>query len=330
MIGWIEMDRIGVLTSGGDAPGMNACIRAVTRAAISKGYEVVGFSKGYHGLLYNKYRSLTARDVSDIIHTGGTILGSDRCLEFKEWDNVVKGKQNCDELLLKGLVVIGGDGSFKGALDLTKAGLPCIGIPGTIDNDIGCTDYTIGYDTAMNTAMDMADKLRDTIQSHDRCAVVEVMGNKAGWIALNVGTAVGAMAIITMECDHTLAEIAGKMQAMKATGKHHFMVIVSEGVAKIQKTTVEEIAAKLQAATGVESRSTVFGHVLRGGNPTLRDRVSATQMGYHAVNLLDDGISKRVVGERGGFVVDYDIEEALKMTKEFDMNLYKIANDISL
>jgi 6-phosphofructokinase 1 len=309
---------------------MNACIRAVTRAAISKGYEVVGFTKGYNGLLYNKYRSLTARDVSDIIHTGGTILGTDRCLEFKEWDNVIKGKKNCDELLLKGLVVIGGDGSFRGALDLTKAGLPCIGVPGTIDNDIGCTDYTIGYDTAMNTAMEMADKIRDTIQSHDRCAVVEVMGNKAGWIALNVGTAVGAMAIITMEREFNLDEIIGKMKGMQATGKHHFLVIISEGVCNVQKITAEEIAEKLSAATGVEARATNLGHVQRGGNPTLRDRVSATQMGFHAVNLLDDGISRRVVGERGGFVIDYDIEEALQMTKPFDMSLYQIANDISL
>ncbi|MDR0904299.1 MAG: 6-phosphofructokinase [Ruminococcus sp.] len=324
------MDRIGVLTSGGDAPGMNACIRAVTRAAIAKGYEVVGFLKGYNGLLYNKYMSLSARDVSDIIHCGGTILGTARCLEFKEWDNVVKGKENCDSLFLKGLVVIGGDGSFRGALDLTKAGLPCIGVPGTIDNDIACTDYTIGYDTAMNTAMEMADKLRDTIQSHDRCSVVEVMGNKAGWIALNVGTAVGAMAIITMERDFNLDEIVGKMKAMQATGKHHFMVVVSEGVCNIEGITADEIAAKLAETTGVEARATNLGHVQRGGNPTLRDRVSATQMGYHAVNLLDDGISRRVVGERGGFVIDYDIEEALKMTKPFDMNLYHIADEISL
>jgi 6-phosphofructokinase 1 len=324
------MDRIGVLTSGGDAPGMNACIRAVTRAAIAKGYEVVGFQRGYNGLLYNHYQSLSARDVSDIIHRGGTILYTARCLEFKDWDNVTKSKENCDALFLKGLVVIGGDGSFRGAKDLTKAGLPCIGIPGTIDNDIGCTDYTIGYDTAMNTAMEMVDKIRDTAQSHDRCSVIEVMGNTAGWIALNVGTAVGAMAIITMEQPYNLDEIVGKIKATQATGKQHFIVVVSEGVCKKYGITADSIADEITLKTKIESRATILGHVQRGGNPTLRDRIAATQMGYHAVNLLDKGISRRVVAEREGKVVDFDIDEALKMTKPFDLNLYKIADEISL
>jgi 6-phosphofructokinase 1 len=324
------MDRIGVLTSVGDAPGMNACIRAVTRAAISKGYEVVGFLRGYNGLLHNHYMSLSARDVSDIIHRGGTILYTARCLEFKEWENVERGKRNCDDLFLKGLVVIGGDGSFRGAKDLTKAGLPCIGIPGTIDNDIACTDYTIGYDTAMNTAMEMVDKIRDTAQSHDRCSVIEVMGNTAGWIALNVGTAVGAMAIITMEQPFNLDEIVGKIKATQATGKQHFIVVISEGVCKKHNITADLVAEELTKKTGIESRATVLGHVQRGGNPTLRDRVAATQMGYHAVNLLDKGISRRVVGESKGRIVDFDIDEALQMTKPFDLNLYKIADEISL
>jgi 6-phosphofructokinase 1 len=324
------MDRIGVLTSGGDAPGMNAVIRAVTRAAIAKGYEVVGFLRGYNGLLNNKYMSLSARDVSDIIHRGGTILYTARCLEFKEWDNVVKGKNNCDDLFLKGLVVIGGDGSFRGAKDLTKAGLPCIGIPGTIDNDIGCTDYTIGYDTAMNTAMEMIDKLRDTMQSHDRCSVVEVMGNQAGWIALNVGTAVGAMAIITMEQPFNIDEIVGKIKATQATGKQHFIIVVSEGVCNANGFTVDDIAKQIRSRTGIDSRGTILGHVQRGGNPSLRDRVAATKMGYYAVDLLDKGISRRVVGEREGRIVDYDIDEALQMKKPFDMNLYRIADEISL
>ncbi|MDR0947784.1 MAG: 6-phosphofructokinase [Ruminococcus sp.] len=324
------MDRIGVLTSGGDAPGMNAAIRAVTRAAIAKGYEVVGFLRGYNGLLNNKYMSLSARDVSDIIHRGGTILYTARCLEFKEWDNVVKGKENCDDLFLKGLVVIGGDGSFRGALDLTKAGLPCIGIPGTIDNDIGCTDYTIGYDTAMNTAMEMVDKIRDTAQSHDRCSVIEVMGNKAGWIALNVGTAVGAMAIVTMEAEYNIDEIVGKIKATQATGKQHFIIVVSEGVAAKIDGGSDYIAKQITQKTGIESRATVLGHVQRGGNPTLRDRLVATEMGYYAVDLLDKGIGQRVVGQKDGKVCDFGIVDALQMTKPFDMNLYRIADEISL
>jgi 6-phosphofructokinase 1 len=324
------MDRIGVLTSGGDAPGMNAAIRAVTRAAIAKGYEVVGFLRGYNGLLNNKYMSLSARDVSDIIHRGGTILYTARCLEFKEWDSVVKGKENCDDLFLKGLVVIGGDGSFRGALDLTKAGLPCIGIPGTIDNDIGCTDYTIGYDTAMNTAMEMVDKIRDTAQSHDRCSVIEVMGNKAGWIALNVGIAVGAMAIVTMEAEYNIDEIVGKIKATQATGKQHFIIVVSEGVAAKIDGGSDSIAKQITQKTGIESRATVLGHVQRGGNPTLRDRLVATEMGYYAVDLLDKGIGQRVVGQKDGKVCDFDIVEALQMTKPFDTNLYRIADEISL
>jgi 6-phosphofructokinase 1 len=324
------MDRIGVLTSGGDAPGMNAAIRAVTRAAIAKGYEVVGFLRGYNGLLNNKYMSLSARDVSDIIHRGGTILYTARCLEFKDFANVERGKRNCDDLFLKGLVVIGGDGSFRGAKDLTKAGLPCIGIPGTIDNDISCTDYTIGYDTAMNTAMEMIDKLRDTMQSHDRCSVVEVMGNQAGWIALNVGTAVGAMAIITMEQPFNIDQIVGKIKATQATGKQHFIIVVSEGVCNTEGITADEIARQLTVKTGIESRATILGHVQRGGNPTLRDRVAATKMGYYAVDLLDKGISRRVVGEKQGQIVDFDIDEALSMKKPFDMGLYRIADEISL
>jgi 6-phosphofructokinase 1 len=324
------MDRIGVLTSGGDAPGMNAAIRAVTRAAISKGYEVVGFLRGYNGLLNNNYMSLSARDVSDVIHRGGTILYTARCLEFKLWENVLKAKENCDNLFLKGLVVIGGDGSFRGALDLTKAGLPCIGIPGTIDNDIGCTDYTIGYDTAMNTAIEMVDKIRDTAQSHDRCSVIEVMGNKAGWIALNAGVAVGAMAIITMEQPFNLDEIVGKIKACQATGKKHFIILISEGVAAQINGGTEALTKEIAAKTGIDSRSTILGHVQRGGNPSLRDRVVATEMGYYAVNLLDKGIGQRVVCEKGGVICDYEITEALSMKKPFDLNLYKIADEISL
>lgn len=318
------MKRIGVLTSGGDAPGMNAAVRAVTRAAIGKGYEVVGIQRGYNGLLNGETINLGARDVSNIIHHGGTMLYTARCKEFKDWEYVMKAKERCDELGLVGIVVIGGDGSFRGAADLSKAGVPCIGIPGTIDNDISCTDYTIGYDTAMNTAMEMVDKLRDTAMSHDRCSIVEVMGRNAGWIALNVGTAVGAMAIITQEVPYNIDDIIAKMEASKKDKKQHFIILVSEGVGNS-----EALAKEIESRTGIESRATILGHVQRGGSPTVRDRVAASEMGYYAVNLLDQGIGNRVVAMRDNKIVDFDIKEALSMKKPFDENLYKIANEIS-
>lgn len=318
------MKRIGVLTSGGDAPGMNAAVRSVTRAALGKGYEVVGIQRGYNGLLHSETVNLGARDVSNVIQRGGTILYTARCLEFKEWDYVLKAKQKCDELNLVGIVVIGGDGSFRGAADLSKAGVPCIGLPGTIDNDISCTEYTIGYDTAMNTAMEMVDKIRDTAMSHDRCSVVEVMGRNAGWIALNVGTAVGAMAIITPEVKFSMDDIVNKIKKSKENKRQHFIVVVSEGVGNI-----EEISKEIHDKTGIDSRTTILGHVQRGGSPTLRDRVVASEMGYYAVDLLDKGIGNRVVAMQSGKIVDFDIKEALAMKKPFDENLYRIADEIS-
>lgn len=318
------MKRIGVLTSGGDAPGMNAAVRAVTRAAIGKGYEVVGIKRGYNGLLHGETINLGARDVSNIIQLGGTCLYTARCLEFKEWEYVLKAKEKCDELNLVGIVVIGGDGSFRGAADLSKAGVPCIGLPGTIDNDIACTEYTIGYDTAMNTAMEMVDKIRDTARSHDRCSLVEVMGRNAGWIALNVGTAVGAMAILTPEIKFSIDDIIAKIEASKKDKKQHFIIVVSEGVGNS-----EELAKEIQKRTGIDSRATILGHVQRGGSPTVRDRVVASEMGYYAVNLLDKGIGNRVVAMQNGKIVDFEIMEALAMQKPFDENLYNIANEIS-
>lgn len=318
------MKRIGVLTSGGDAPGMNAAVRAVTRAALSKGYEVIGIKRGYNGLLKGETVELGARDVSNIIQLGGTHLYTARCLEFKEWEYVLKAKEKCDELNLVGIVVIGGDGSFRGAADLSKAGVPCIGLPGTIDNDISCTEYTIGYDTAMNTAMEMVDKIRDTARSHDRCSLVEVMGRNAGWIALNVGTAVGAMAILTPEMKFSIDDIVAKIEASKKDKKQHFIIVVSEGVGNS-----EELAKQIQERTGIVSRATILGHVQRGGSPTVRDRVVASEMGYYAVNLLDKGIGNRVVAMQNGKIVDFDIKEALAMKKPFDENLYNIANEIS-
>lgn len=313
--------KIGVLTSGGDAPGMNAAVRAVTRAALSKGMEVVGIQRGYVGLLNREFEEMTARSVSGIIQRGGTCLYTARCPEFRNMDGVLKGKAACEELGLEGLVVIGGDGSFRGAGDLSSVGIPCVGIPGTIDNDIQCTEYTIGYDTAMNTAVEMIDKLRDTTQSHDRCSVVEVMGRKVGFIAVNVAIAVGAEAVITLERPYDLDAIAAKMVKTKNEkgGKHHFIIVVAEGVGQ-----TENISRTLQQMTGIESRVTVLGHVQRGGSPTLRDRVIATEMGYHAVELLEQGIGNRIVGLKDGKVYDIDLQEGLAMKKPFIDQRYDI------
>ena len=314
--------KIGVLTSGGDAPGMNAAVRAVCRAALNKGMEVVGILRGYNGLLNGEVIEMNARTVSGIIQRGGTCLYTARCPEFRDMAGVMKGKEQCEKLGLDGIVVIGGDGSFRGAADLSSVGIPCIGLPGTIDNDISCTEYTIGYDTAMNTAMEMIDKIRDTAQSHDRCSVVEVMGRNAGYIAVNVAAAVGAEAVITLEKEYSLDSIAKNMLQTTKNGKKHFVVVVSEGVGK-----AEYIARTLQDLTGIESRATILGHVQRGGSPTLRDRVVATEMGYHAVELLEQGIGNRVVGMKDNKIYDVDIQEALSMKKPFLDDLYKILND---
>lgn len=316
--------KIGVLTSGGDAPGMNAAVRAVVRTALSKGMEVYGIHRGYNGLLTGDIFKMDERSVSDIIHRGGTVLYTARCPEFREAEGVAKGKAMCDKHGIEGLVVIGGDGSFRGAADLSAQGVLCIGLPGTIDNDIACTDYTIGFDTAMNTAMELADKLRDTSQSHDRISVVEVMGRGAGHIAVNTGIACGATDIITKEVPYDLDKIAETMLAKKAKGKQNFVVIVAEGVGHSQ-----EIAQALQEKTGIEARATVLGHVQRGGNPTLRDRVEATRMGYYAVELLEKGIGNRVVGIKDSQIVDFDIQDALHMSKPYDEKLHHIAEEIA-
>ena len=316
---------IGILTSGGDAPGMNAAVRAVTRAALSKGIKVIGIRRGYNGLINGDMFEMNARSVSDTIQRGGTILYTARCAEFREMPGVLKAKDKCIEAGLDGIVVIGGDGSFRGAADLSKCGIPCVGLPGTIDNDIACTDYTIGYDTAMNTAMEMVDKIRDTAQSHDRCSVVEVMGRNAGFIAVNTGIACGATAIITTEVPYNLDEIIEKIKKTQKTGKQHFIVVVSEGIGNSV-----EIARTIEKATGIESRATILGHVQRGGSPTVRDRVVATQMGYYAVELLEKGIGNRVVGMQNNKILDFDIQEALSMKKPFENDLYKIADEISI
>ncbi len=316
--------KIGVLTSGGDAPGMNAAVRAVVRTALSKGMEVYGIRRGYVGLITGDIFQMDERSVSDIIHRGGTVLYTARCPEFRTEEGVEKARAKCEELGIEGLVVIGGDGSFRGAADLSAKGMLCVGIPGTIDNDIACTDYTIGFDTAMNTAMEMVDKLRDTSQSHDRCSVVEVMGRGAGHIAVNTGIACGATDIITKEVPYDIDKIAKVMLEKKAKGKQHFVVIVAEGVGHSQ-----EIATMLQEKTHIETRATILGHVQRGGNPTLRDRVEATRMGYYAVELLEQGVGNRVVGIKDSKLVDYDIQEALQMQKPYDEKLHHIAEQIA-
>ncbi|MDD7041453.1 MAG: 6-phosphofructokinase, partial [Oscillospiraceae bacterium] len=291
-----QVKTIGVLTSGGDAPGMNAAIRAVVRAGIGKGMRVLGIRRGYNGLINGDMVEMNLRSVSDILQKGGTVLYTARCLEFKEEAGVEKARQTCVEAGLDGVVVIGGDGSFRGARDLSLRGIPCVGIPGTIDNDIASSDYTIGYDTAMNTVVQNVDRLRDTSQSHDRCSVVEVMGRGAGHIAVNTGLACGAIAILIPEIPFDVdRDIVAKIKASQKTGKQHFIVMVAEGVGHSH-----ELAKEIEEKTGVESRATVLGHIQRGGSPTLRDRVVASEMGYYAVELLEKGIGNRVVVTKDG------------------------------
>lgn len=319
------MNTIGVLTSGGDAPGMNAAVRAVVRTAIAMGMKVKGIRRGYNGLIEGDIIDLDVRSVSDIIHRGGTVLYTARSPRFKTEEGMKEAIDNCKKHGIEGIVVIGGDGSYRGARDLSLRGIPCVGVPGTIDNDISSTEYTIGFDTAMNTAMEMVDKIRDTAQSHDRCSVVEVMGRRAGYLALQTGIAVGATAVLVPEVDFKIEDVIEKIKATQKTGKKHFIVVVAEGVGG-----VEEIAKRIEAETGVESRATILGHVQRGGNPTVRDRVMATEMGYAAVKLLKDGIGNRVIGWKKGDIVNYDIYEALNMKKPFDDEMFEIAHTTSI
>lgn len=320
------MKRIGVLTSGGDAPGMNAAVRSVVRTACENNMEVVGILRGYSGLINGDLVEMNIRSVSDIIHRGGTILYSARCLEFKTEEGIQKGIETCKKNNIDGIVVIGGDGSFRGARDLSLRGIPCIGVPGTIDNDIACTDYTIGYDTCLNTIMDMVDRVRDTTESHDRCSVIEVMGRKAGFLALNAGIAVGATTILVPEFDYDIErDVIERMRRTQKTGKRHFIIVVAEGIGG-----VEQLARKIENDTGVESRAVILGHVQRGGAPTCKDRVVASQMGNRAVKLLQQGIGNRVVGMKNEKIFDMDIYEALSMTKTLDRELFDISYEISI
>ena len=317
---------IGVLTSGGDAPGMNAAVRAVVRAGLSYGMRVLGIERGYNGLLNEELVEMNLRSVSDIIHRGGTMLYTARSPEFNTQAGVEKAAANCRKNGIDGVVVIGGDGSFRGARDLTNAGIPCIGVPGTIDNDIASSEYTIGFDTAMNTAVEMVDRLRDTMESHDRCSVVDVMGRRCGDIALQTGIAVGATSILVPEVPYDFKkDIVDRMQLTQKTGKKHFIIIVAEGVGGVEK-----LAKQIEETTGIETRATVLGHVQRGGSPTLRDRVVGSEMGAYAAKLLYEEKGNRVVVMQKGKIIDLDITEALKMKRVFDKNLYDIALRISI
>ena len=322
----MTMKSIAVLTSGGDAPGMNPAVRAVVRTACQRGIKVYGVDRGYTGLINGDIHEMNLRSVSDIITRGGTILYSARCPEFKTEEGLQKAVATRKKFGIDGMVIIGGDGSFRGARDLSLRGIPCIGLPGTIDNDISCTDYTIGYDTCLNTIVQMVDRIRDTSESHDRCTVVEVMGRGAGYLALEAGIAVGATSIIVPEVEYDIErDVIARIREFQKTGKKHFIVIVAEGVGG-----TAEIAKKIEAETGVESRATILGHVQRGGSPTARDRIMASQMGSRAVDLLTQGIGNRVVGIKDNKIVDFDIFEALKMTKTIDMKDYELAHEISI
>ena len=329
------MKTIAVLTSGGDAPGMNAAIRAVVRTGCENGAKVLGIRRGYKGLISGDMFEMNLRSVSDIIHRGGTMLYSARCKEFQTEEGMQKAIDVCKENGIEGIVVIGGDGSFRGARDLSVRGVNCVGIPGTIDNDIACCDYTIGYDTALNTIMDMVDRIRDTTESHDRCTVVEVMGRRAGYLALNAGIAIGATSILIPELEFSVdRDIIERMRRTQKTGKQHFIIVVAEGVADQLKdrglNDVGALAKYIEHNLEVESRATVLGHVQRGGSPSVKDRVVASQMGNYAAHLLLNGVGNRVVAMQKQEIVDFDIVEALNMKKSIDLSLYQIAMEISI
>ena len=317
---------IGILTSGGDAPGMNAAIRSVVRTAIKKDMKVMGIRRGYNVLINGDMSEMNIRSVSNVLHRGGTMLLTARCKEFKTEEGQMQAVAVCKEMGIDGLVIIGGDGSFMGARALSLKGIPCIGIPGTIDNDIACTDYTIGFDTALNTAVEAIDRLRDTSESHDRCSVVEVMGHGAGHLALYASVACGGTACWVNEIGFDVdRDVIGKINSSLRTGKHNFIIIVSEGI-----TDVHQLARYIEEKTGVESRATVLGHIQRGGTPSARDRIIASQMGYRAVELLEEGIGNRVVIQKNAQIVDHDILDALTMKKGLDPDLLEVDQTINI
>ena len=317
---------MGVLTSGGDAPGMNAAIRAVVRTGLARGMRVRGIRRGYSGLLNQEIIDMSARDVSDTIQRGGTILQTARCEEMRTEEGQQKAAAICKKYGIDGLVVIGGDGSFMGAQRLSDLGVNTIGIPGTIDLDIACTEFTIGFDTAVNTAMEAIDKVRDTSTSHERCSIIEVMGRDAGYLALWCGIANGAEYILMPEeHDYNVERIIEDVQRNMKKGKKNYIIINAEGVGNSTK-----MAEQIEEATGIETRATILGHMQRGGTPTCKDRVYASIMGSLAVDLLCEGKTNRVVGYKHGQYLDFDINEALAMQKGIPDYQYDIAKELAL
>lgn len=321
-----KIKTIGVLTSGGDAPGMNAAMRAVVRVGSYHNLRVMGIKRGYNGLMNGDMVEMDARSVSDVLQRGGTSLFTARCLEFKEPAGVKKAYEIAKVFGLDGLVVIGGDGSFRGAKDLCAAGLPTVAIPATIDNDIDCSEYTIGYDTCLNTVIEAVDKIRDTSASHDRCSVIEVMGRNAGYIAANAAIACGADVVLVPEYEWNFDDdVIRPILASKARGKRHSIVVVAEGIGG-----VIELAKEIEDKTGMESRATILGHVQRGGSPTVRDRVTASRMGAHAVELLLQGKANRIVCMKNGEITDIGIEEGLSLKKKLPNELVELAKQLSV
>ncbi len=318
------MKKIAVLTSGGDAPGMNAAIRAVVRYGISSGMEVYGIERGYVGLIENVFLPMTMRSVSDIIQRGGTILRTARSPEFMTDQGRELGVKFLHKRGIEGVIVIGGDGSFRGAEALSELGIPTIGIPGTIDNDLAYTDFTLGFDTACNTVLDAINKLRDTMSSHDRICIIEVMGRNCGDIALHAGLGGGAEIVLVPEVPTTYLEILDRLNEDRSKGKFSSIIVVAEGAGK-----AEDLREKIKASLGASVRATVLGHLQRGGSPSCRDRYLGTCWGVHAVKLLKDGIGNRVVGIRDNRFIDMDKAKAMTMKKEFNYELYDMANIVS-
>ena len=317
--------RIGVLTSGGDAPGMNAAIRSVVRTALKMGIEVVGIRRGYAGLINGDIFPMDSSSVSHIINRGGTMLYTARSDDFRTEAGQQKAAATCKLLGLDGIVAIGGDGTFRGLQDLSKHGVAVVGVPGTIDNDIVCTDYTIGFDTAANTAVECIDRLRDTMQSHERCSVVEVMGRHAGYLALYVGMSVGATAVVVPEEKFDFRrDVAEQIRRARLSGKTNFMIVVAEGAASAVK-----VGEQIREELGLDPRVTILGHIQRGGTPTAKDRVMATRMGYEAVHVLAEGRTNRVICSNDDKVFDLDIEEALAMTKTLNPEEYEVMEAMS-
>ncbi|MBR3561519.1 MAG: 6-phosphofructokinase [Oscillospiraceae bacterium] len=315
-----KIKRIGVLTSGGDAPGMNAAVRAVVRTAISYGMECVGIRRGWQGLINSDFINMKSDSVNHILSRGGTILYTARSDDFMTEEGRKKAVSTCKMLGIDAVIAIGGDGTFRGALELSRLGIPVVGIPATIDNDLGCSNYTIGFDTACNTAIECIDRLRDTMQSHERCSVVEVMGRNAGFLALYVAIAAGATAVLVPERELDFRkDVVERIQNARLAGNTHFMIVVAEGVG-----SAFEIGARIKEELGMDPRVTVLGHIQRGGSPNARDRETATRMGYFAIKVLAEGRSNCIVGTQQGGIVDIPIEEALGMKKRLQMERYNV------